>query len=204
MNIDKICEILDKGGLVISPTDTVYGIMGDALNEDVIRKVFEVKKRPYDKPLILLMDSFEMVKQYTEEISEKEKLIIDKFWPGLVTIILKKNDKISDLITSCSDYVGIRIPDNKDLLKIIKKLGRPVISTSANITETEVITSTKLLEKDLVDNIDYIEDGGEIVSESSTIIKVNDNVLEVLREGKISDLIREYFEEIVWKRLFIL
>lgn len=194
MDIKKICDVVESGGLVITPTDTVYGIMGDALNEDVIKKIFEVKKRPFSKPLLLLMDSIEMVEQYTDKISEKERKVIEKFWPGLVTIILKKNNKISDLITASNDTVGIRIPDNKDLLEIIGKLKRPVVSTSANITGTEVITSTKLLEKDLIDNIDYIEDGGDIISESSTIIKIDDR-LNVLREGKLSDEIRKYFEE---------
>ena len=195
MNIDKICEVINNGGIVITPTDTIYGIMGDSLNEDVIRKVFEIKKRPFNKPLLLLMDSFEMVEQYTEEISEKERILMDRYWPGLVTFILKKNDKVSELITSGNDTVGVRIPDNKDLLGIISKLKRPVISTSANITGTEVITSTQLLEKDLIDNIDYIEDGGEVDSESSTIIKIEDNKLVVLREGKLSREIEEYYKE---------
>lgn len=195
MNIDKICEVINNGGIVITPTDTIYGIMGDSLNENVIRKVFEIKKRPFNKPLLLLMDSFEMVEQYTEEISEKERLLMDRYWPGLVTFILKKNDKVSELITSGNDTVGIRIPNNKDLLEIIRRLNRPVISTSANITGTEVITSTQLLEKDLIDNIDYIEDGGEVDSESSTIIKIEDNKLVVLREGKLSREIEEYYKE---------
>ena len=112
MNIDKICEVINNGGIVITPTDTIYGIMGDSLNEDVIRKVFEIKKRPFNKPLLLLMDSFEMVEQYTEEISEKERILMDRYWPGLVTFILKKNDKVSELITSGNDTVGIRIPNN--------------------------------------------------------------------------------------------
>ena len=195
MNIDKIVDVINNGGLVITPTDTIYGIMGDALNEDIIRKVFEIKKRPFSKPLLLLMDSFEMVEEYTEEISEKERSLMDRYWPGLVTFILKKNDKVSELITSGNDTVGIRIPNNKDLLEIIRRLNRPVISTSANITGTEVITSTQLLEKDLIDNIDYIEDGGEVDSQSSTIIKIEDNKLVVLREGKLSREIEEYYKE---------
>jgi L-threonylcarbamoyladenylate synthase len=194
MDIDKIVEVIDNGGLVITPTDTIYGIMGDSLNEDVIRRVFEVKQRPYNKPLLLLMDSFEMVDNYTEELSEMEKKLVKRFWPGLVTFILRKNDNVSDLITSGSDTVGIRIPDNKDILEIISKLKRPVISTSANITGTPVITSTKLLEKDLIDNIDYIYDGGVVNDVSSTIVKVVDNKVNILREGKLAKDIIEFCE----------
>lgn len=194
MDIDKIVEVINNGGLVITPTDTIYGIMGDALNEDVIRRIFEVKQRPYNKPLLLLMDSFEMVENYTEELSEMERELINKFWPGLVTFILKKNDKVSNLITAGNDTVGIRIPDNKDLLEIIRRLKRPVISTSANITGTEVIASTKLLEKDLVDNIDYIYDGGDINEVSSTIVRVINNKVNILRDGKLSIEIINYCE----------
>ena len=193
MNIEKIVKVINDGGLVISPTDTIYGIMADALNDEAIRRVFEVKQRPYNKPLLLLMDSFEMVESYTEKLSEKEKELMNGFWPGLVTIILKKNDKVSDLITSNMDTVGIRIPNNKDLLEVIRRLKRPVISTSANITGTEVITSTKLLEKDLIDNIDYIEDGGEVNNISSSIVRVDDDKIVVLREGIISKEIEDYF-----------
>lgn len=196
MNIDKICEVIDNGGLVITPTDTIYGIMADALNEDAIKKVYDVKKRGYNKPLIVLMDSFEMVEQYTEKLSEMEKKLMDKFWPGLVTFILKKNDKISDLITSGNDTVGVRIPDNKDLLEIIRRLKRPVVSTSANITETPVITCIEMLEADIVSNVDYIEDGGLIENESSTIIKMLETDMLVLREGKISNEIKKYYEVI--------
>lgn len=194
MDIDKIVEVINNGGLVITPTDTIYGIMGDALNEDVIRRVFDVKQRPYNKPLLLLMDSFEMVENYTEELSEMERKLINKFWPGLVTFILKKNDKVSNLITVGNDTVGIRIPNNKDLLEIIRRLKRPVISTSANITGTPVITSTKLLEKDLIDNIDYIEDGGVVNEVSSTIVRVIDNKVNILRDGKLSKEIINYCE----------
>lgn len=196
MDIERICNVIENGGLVITPTDTIYGIMADATNEAVIKKVFEVKQRSYNKPLIVLVDSFEMLENYTEEISEKERKIIDKFWPGLVTIIFKKNSKISNLITGGNDTVAIRIPDNKDLLKIISKLNRPVISTSANITGTEVITSIEMLEKDLIDKIDYIEDGGILNNESSTIIKIDDDKVNILREGKITDEIKKYFEVI--------
>ena len=196
MNVEKICEVIRDGGLVISPTDTIYGIMADALNENAIKKVYDVKRRGYNKPLIVLMDSFEMVEEYTEELSEMEMKLMNKFWPGLVTFILKKNHKISDLITSGSDTVGVRIPDNKDLLEIIRHLKRPVVSTSANITETPVITCVEMLEKEIVSSVDYIEDGGLIENESSTIIKINEKDMLVLREGKITNEIKEYYEVI--------
>ena len=194
MNIHKICDVLENGGLVISPTDTVYGIMGDAMNESVIKNIYEAKNRPYSKPLILLMDSYKMIEEYTSNISEIERAVIDKFMPGLVTIILKKNDKVSNFITGNGEYVGIRIPKNEDLLKIINRLGRPVVSTSANMSDYDVVTRVDLLDERLRGKIDYIEDGGEVISESSTIIKFDNGKLIILRDGKMSDEVRNYVD----------
>ena len=194
MNVEKIVDVIDAGGLVISPTDTVYGIMS-SIDNDSVKKVFESKNRNVNKPLILLMDSIEMIKDYTSNISEIEEKLINKFMPGLVTIILKKNNKVSDLITCGMYTVGVRIPDNKDLLEIIKKHGRPVVSTSANITGSEVITSIDMIDDDLRRNVDYIEDGGKIISSSSTIVRFDDNKLKILREGLLANEIKEFFGE---------
>ena len=195
MNVDKIDKVINEGKLVISPTDTVYGIMGDALNDEVIKRVFFVKKRDVKKPLILLMNSIEMIYEYTCNINELEQELINKYHPGLLTIILKKNDKISNLITSGLDTVGIRIPDNKDLLSIIGKLNRPVISTSANISGSEVITNIWMIENELKENIDYIEDGGELSDSYSTIVVVIDGKIKILRDGLLANQIRsDYFD----------
>ena len=196
MDIDKIVSVVDSGGLVITPTDTVYGIMGDSLDESVIRKVYSVKRRTFSKPLILLMSDVEMIKKYTSNISEAEWDLINHFLPGLVTIILKKNDLVSPLITSNSDYVGIRIPNNSELVEIIKKLGRPVISTSANISDSDVITRVNMISDELLSGIDYVYDGGEINSLSSTIIRVVDGKLVILRRGELADEIESYFSKL--------
>ena len=196
MDIDKIVSVVDSGGLVITPTDTVYGIMGDSLDESVIRKVYSVKKRSFSKPLILLMSDVEMIKKYTSDISDVEWDLINRFLPGLVTIILKKNDLVSPLITSNSDYVGIRIPNNSELVEIIKKLGRPVISTSANISDRDVITRVDMISDELLSGIDYVYDGGEINSLSSTIIRVVDGKLVILRRGELADEIESYFSKL--------
>ena len=194
MDIEKICNILNDGGIIITPTDTVYGILGDALNEDVIRRVYEVKRRPFTKPLLLLVSSFEMLLDYVLDITDKERELLQKFRG--VTIILKKNNKISNLITSFNDTVGIRIPDDEDLIRIIERLNRPVISSSANISDEEVITSISMLDEELKSNIDYIYDGGEIISSSSTIVKFSNDKLVILREGKYCEEIKNYFNTI--------
>lgn len=194
MDVSKIVEELEKGNLVITSTDTIYGIMGDATKEETIKRIYEIKRRPLSKPLILLMDSYEMIKEYTKNITLEEEILIKEFMPGLVTIILEKNNKVNNLITSNTNYVAIRIPNNKDLLEIIKKLGKPVISTSANISEKNSITSIQDLEEDIKKDIDYIYDGGIQNGVSSTIVKFNNNKLTILRESILSDKLRERFK----------
>ena len=194
MNTEKITKLLNEGKIVITPTDTIYGIMGDSTNEEVIKKIYKIKKRPLNKPLILLMDSYEMIKKYTKNINDKEEKLIKEFMPGLVTVILEKNDKVNNLITSNTNYVGIRIPNNKELLEIINKLDKPVISTSANISEEISITNIEQLDKEIKDNVDYIYDNGEILNQSSTIVKFENGKLIILREGILTNKLKECFK----------
>ena len=194
MDTDRIVDELNKGNLVITPTDTIYGIMGDSENENTIRKIYDIKKRSNDKPLILLMNNYEMIKRYTKNILVEEEELIREFMPGLVTIILEKNDRISNLVTANRDSVGIRIPDNNDLLKIIDKLNRPVISTSANISDENVITSIDDLDSSIKNNVDYIYDGGIINNHCSTIVRFRNHKLEILRDGELSQILRDRFK----------
>ena len=193
MNIEKIVDVVNSSGLVISPTDTVYGIMGDALNKESIKKVYEVKHRDYSKPLILLMSSIDMIKEYTLDISEDEMNLMKKFYPGCMTLLLRRNSKIDDMICNNGEYVGVRIPDNKDLLSIIEKLGRPVFSTSCNISGNDVVRSVDEIDEEIISKVDYIYDGGYIDSVSSTVVRIDNGEVVILREGNLSEEIKNYF-----------
>ena len=193
MNIDNIVDILNNGGLVISPTDTVYGIMGDALNKESIKNVYDVKHRDYKKPLILLMSSIDMIKEYTLDISEDEMNLMKKFYPGCMTLLLKRNSKVDGMICNNGEYVGVRIPDNKDLLSIIEKLGKPVFSTSCNISGNDVVRSVDEIDDEIISKVDYIYDGGYIDSVSSTVVRIDNGEVVILREGNLSEEINNYF-----------
>ena len=184
--MNEIVKILKNGGLVITPTDTVYGIMADATNNDAVKKVYEAKKRSFDKPLIVLVDSIEMLSDYVLEIDDKTKEIIDKYWPGPLTILFKKNDKLSKYVSN-NEYVGIRRPDNKIIQDILKEFKKPVVSTSANISNHEVVSDVSKIPDELLESIDFVLDGGEINNESSTIIKIEDEKIIILREGSIKE-----------------
>lgn len=196
MDIGRLVEVINNGNIAVVPTDTVYGIIGDATNIDVIHKVYEVKKRDYSKPLILMVSSIDMLEKYVLEVNDIEKKLIDRYWPGKLTILFKKNNNVDDLITSGSNLVGIRYPDNKELNELMDKLNKPLISTSCNISSKEVITSIDMLEEDISKHVSYVYDGGILSDTSSTIVRVNGGKIEIIRDGELSSLIREDFEVI--------
>lgn len=193
MNINKIVSELKKGNLVIIPTDTVYGISADIENTKAIEKVYQAKNRDKNKPLLLLVNNEEMLKKYTKKLTNLEKEIIKKYLPGKLTILLLKNDKVPDNITAGSNLVGIRIPDNNDLIQIINKLGHPIISTSANISGQNTITNPQKIDQNLLKYISYIENIGTVNSEPSSIIQIENNQIKIIREEKVAkQIIKDY------------
>ena len=194
--IDKeLLEVLEKGEIAILPTDTVYGIHADATNVAAIKRVDEAKKS--DKPHLMLVSSIKMLEEYTLEISDLQRKLINKYWPNTLTILFKKNYKISDELTKGSEYVGVRMPKNDFLIELINEFKKPLLSTSANITNKEVITNTSLIEEELKNKISYIYDVGELGNISSTLIKVVDNKIIFLREGELASQIKNDFKEYI-------
>ena len=186
-----IIKTLKDGKLVIMPTDTIYGIIGDATNEDVINKVYEVKERPHDKPLLILVSNLSMLHELVTEIPKETEKIINKFWPGPLTILFKKSSKVSDALTANSALVAIRMPNDKRLLNIMNHLNRPLISTSANISSYDAITNPNQLEEKMKEKIDLIVDEGTVNNEASTLITIVNGKIEILREGSLTEKIRK-------------
>ena len=193
MDIDYIVDILKNDGVILIPTDTVYGLMCDATNVKAVDKIYQMKNRDYSKPMLILVSSKDMLKKYCKDINAVEEELIDKYFPGELTIILKKNELIPNLVTAGKDTVGVRIPDNKVLLDIMNKLGKPLVSTSANISNSVNITSINILDDRIKNEVEYIYDGGYINNLPSTIVKVEDNKVVILREGKLSQDIKDNF-----------
>ncbi len=195
MNRKELVPILRNGGIAIIPTDTVYGIVCDALNEEAVKKVYSIKKRDFSKPMIILVADYEMLKKYTKSINDLEEELIDTYLPGKMTIILEKSDLIPSIVTAFREEIGIRIPDNENLKLLIKELNRPIIATSANISSNATITNINFLEENMKDNVDYIYDGGTIKGFASTIVKVLDDKIAIIRDGDLGLTIREKFKD---------
>lgn len=197
--INKIIDVLSKGEIAILPTDTVYGLTGDATSLKAIKLANDIKKREKSQPLLILVSSIDMLKKYTKNISDLELEVINKYWPNKLTILFEKNDLLSDELTASSPYVGVRMPNNKLLLDIMNKYNKPLLSTSANIHSKDVITKISLLENEMRDGVSYIYDAGELSTTASTLIKIENGKIKILREGELASQILKDFESVIEK-----
>jgi L-threonylcarbamoyladenylate synthase len=179
--------LLEKGEVVAIPTETVYGLAGNACDENAVLKIFEIKNRPHFDPLIVHFGNMEQLKNYVLEIPEKAQQLMDLFWPGPLTILLHKNDKIAFLITSGSDKMAVRIPNHPLTLQLLNQLNFPLAAPSANPFGYISPTKAKHVEKQLGDKIPYIIDGGSCeVGLESTIIDCTVLPFKILRLGGLS------------------
>ena len=180
--LNKIKEILDNDGVIIFPTDTVYGIACNCFSEKAIKKVFDIKKRPENKPINVLSNNLDKIKLVSRNINEKEKFLIDKYMPGALTIILDKNEKVSDILTAGLDTIGVRIPKNNISLRILENVSYPLATTSANISGDSAGIKISDFLKEFDGVVDAIIDGGETdLKVASTIVRVeSDNKLKIM------------------------
>lgn len=186
-DIKKASDIIKNGGVVLFPTETVYGIGADALNDEAVNKIFVAKGRAQDNPLILHISDIGMLSQIAENITETEFKLMDAFWPGPFTIILNKKTGVANVATCGGNTVGVRMPSNKIAHDLIKQSGVPIAAPSANISGKPSGTNIKDIINELGNKVDYIIDGGETdIGIESTVVRIIDNEVKILRPGKIT------------------
>ena len=159
--IVEVAKIIRQGGIGIFPTETVYGIGADCFNIDAVQKIFEIKKRSKEKALSVLISNLSMVDELAQNISEKERKIMEKFFPGPITIILNKSSKVPNIVTAGKDTIGIRVPENKIALSLIEEVGRPLATPSANISGKPSGIEYEQIIKDFKGKIDFFIDSGK-------------------------------------------
>ena len=185
--LEKAAQFIKQGKIVVFPTETVYGIGTNGLDEQAVKKLYKVKQRPLNKPISLLVSNIEMVNQIAEDITETEYKIMEKFFPGPLTMILKKKTIVPDIVTSGKDTVGVRIPGEETARKLVELAGVPIAAPSANITGQPSGTNLQEIKKHFEGKVDFFIDGG--ISElgiSSTIVQVIDGKPQILRQGSIT------------------
>lgn len=180
-------NIIKSGGVVAFPTETVYGLGANALNPEAIKKIFEAKGRPLDNPLIVHINDKKDVYRLAKQIPKSAEKLMDKFWPGPLTLILNKSKIVPEIVTAGLDSVAIRLPSNKIALELIKESNAPIVAPSANLSGKPSPTLAKYVIQDLLGKINVIIDGGETeIGLESTVLDLTTNPPTLLRPGKVS------------------
>ncbi len=196
-SIEEAASVIKEGGVVAFPTETVYGLGADALNPLAVKKIFEAKGRPQDNPLIIHVAN-KNIESLVKEIPSIANKIMDRFWPGPLTLIFKKKNIIPDVTSANLDTIGVRMPSNEIALKLIESSGTPIAAPSANISGRPSPTDVERCIEDLEGKIEYILGGNRSdVGVESTILDLSVDPPCVLRPGGITlEMLKEIDERI--------
>ncbi len=185
--IQEISNAIKDGKTIVFKTDTVYGIGTNAFDKEACEKVYEIKGRPKQKPLCVLITNISMLKLMVENINPIEQKLIDTFWPGPLTIKFRKKENVLPNIISAGDeYVRVRLLKEGLGYKIINTAGVPLVAPSANLSGSPTGINIKNITQELNGKVDYILDSGNVENdETSTIIEIENEKINIIREGKI-------------------
>lgn len=179
-----VVEILKKGGIGILPTDTIYGVVGRALEPKAVERIYQLRERNPSKPMIILIGRIKDLKLFEIEIEKKTKKILKKYWPGKVSIILPCPNKKFAYLHRGTNSLAFRWPDKPDLVEILKQVG-PMVAPSANPEGESPAKTIDEAKKYFGQRVDFYLDEGELTSLSSTLISVEEGKIAVKREGAV-------------------
>lgn len=195
--IQEAADLIRQGTISAYPTETFYGLGVDVTNEHAIKRLFDIKRRDQGNPVAVIVSDRTMLASIVQEIPEKALVLMDVFWPGPLTILFRTNNKISRRLTTNTGKIGIRISSHPVASVLVKASGRPLTTTSANLSGFPPSFSPRHLRNYFGDKLDLIVDSGELApSRGSTVVDVTEEKLAIIREGAIpADAIFRYFEE---------
>jgi L-threonylcarbamoyladenylate synthase len=177
-------KILGLGGVGVFPTDTLYGLVGSALDERSVNRIYRIKGRDTDKPLIILLSSIKELTNFGISLSTKEEKIVKRFWPGKVSIILPCENAELEYLTREGKTLSFRIPDKVELIEVLKKTG-PLVAPSANPQGHKPATNINEARKYFGDKVDFYFEDDTLNAEPSTVIKIVGDRCDVIREGAV-------------------
>jgi L-threonylcarbamoyladenylate synthase len=189
--LEPFADLLKNGGVVAFPTETVYGLGASAWNEAAIRQVFELKGRPSDNPLIVHVSCYPHVKQLALDISPEARLLMQKFWPGPLTLVFRKTSRVPGLVSAGLDTVAVRMPNHALALELIRQAG-PLVGPSANKSGGPSPTNAAHVKADFGTSVPVVDGGPCDVGLESTVLDVSSTPFTILRPGVITaEIIRE-------------
>lgn len=180
--IAKVVDILERGGVIAYPTDTTYGIGCSIMNKKGIERIYSIKQREKKKPFSFICSDLSDIARYAK-VSNYQYKIMKRLLPGAYTFVLPASSTVPDLLVTKQKTVGIRIPDNLICLAIVRQLGHPIITTSANRSGEEPIGDPVFVDRELGKQLDIVVDGGTLSAAVSSVVSLIDDVPEVLRRG---------------------
>ncbi len=196
--LEYIAEEFRKGKIIVYPTETFYGLGTNPFNREAVKKIYYLKKREFGKPLPIIIHEKSQVEELAQDIHEVFYKIAERFWPGPLTIVLKAKSIFPDEMLGEEKTIGMRLPNFEWLRGLVKKVGFPIIATSANISGEGEISSPIELTKIFYGEVDLIVDGGKTSGKKpSTVLDLTGNKAKIIREGIIpKSEINEFLEEI--------
>ncbi len=180
--VKQIVECLKNGGVIVYPTDTTYGLGCDIFNAKAVKRIFQIKQRDKNKPFSFICNDLSDISTYAR-VSNFAFKIMKRHLPGAYTFVLEATKIVPDSLSTKQKTVGIRIPDNAICRAIVEELGHPLVTTSANISGEETPEDPYEINQILGNQVDYVIDGGIMVSDASTVISLLDDLIEILRQG---------------------
>lgn len=185
--IEIAVDVLGNGGVAAIPTDTLYGLAACAFDESAVLKVYELKGRPDGMALPLLLSDVGDARRCVAETPDEALLLAERFWPGALTLVMRKSTEVPDIVTAGMDTVALRVPDHPVPRAIVKGLGAPITGTSANLSGRPGLTSAAAVRAEFGDAIDFVLDGGDAPGGvASTILDLSGGEARALREGAVS------------------
>lgn len=184
--IKRAAKSVKEGGLVIFPTDTVYGLGANANLPGAVEKIYTIKKRPFSKPMVFLIASQEHINNLVKDVSPQAMRLMEYFWPGPMTIIFKASS-LGTMMNRGIQTIGLRIPDNKVALRLIEASACPIAATSVNVSGEGSAVSCSQIPVSLLEEVDIILDSGSaILGRESSVVDVSTSLVHILREGVVS------------------
>ena len=185
--LDKAFAALDNGGVVVFPTDTLYGLGADVFSLPALQRIFAIKGRPAELALPVLVAGLDQVESVALPMSNQAQELAERFWPGPLTLVMRRSPELPDLVTGGADTVAVRMPAHRIPLALARRLGRPITGTSANLSGQPDLLDLDSIENQLGNLVDYIiRSGPPPEGTGSTVVDITRNKPRLLREGAIS------------------
>ncbi len=180
--LHKAAKQLKKGKIAVIPTDTIYGIVGSAFNKNTVEKIYKLRKRNSTKPFIILISHLNDLNHFNITIPEESKKLLQKIWPNPVSVVLPCSDDKFEYLHRGGKTLAFRMPKNKELLELLKRVG-PLVAPSANFEGEKPAETIEEAKKYFGDQVDFYLDGGKLDSEPSTLVEIKEGKINVIRQG---------------------